>query len=351
VINDLRLQYFRSYKNAAFEFDAGVNIIVGPNASGKTNLLEALLIITTGRQYRGSISESIQFSKPWARLEAHLPKSQRIAKLEITDTSTRKQFVIDGQIYSRLSLAKTLPVVLFEPEHLQLLSGKPELRRTFLDDTLEQTIPSYGRLRRDYRRALSQRNHLLKAGPSTSSQLFAWNIRLSELGGQMVKHRLELVEAINESIAKLYQKLTASRAKVSIEYLPTCSIGNYGSDLLHKLERHTDLDYLRGFTAYGPHRDDLKVLLNGHSAQQAASRGETRSLLLALKILEVQRLETLRQQKPILLLDDVFSELDGSRRHALTTFLSKYQTFITTTDADVVVHHFNKTTNIIALSP
>jgi len=350
VITDVHLQHFRSYNDAAFEFNPGVNIIVGPNASGKTNLLEALLIVMTGKPYRGNLSESVQFNKSWARLEAHMPNGQRVVKVEVSETGARKRFDIDGQTYSRLTLTKTLPVVLFEPEHLQLLSGQPELRRNFLDDTLEQTVPGYTILRRDYKRSLRQRNHLLKTGPSTASQLFAWNIRLSELGGQMAKHRLELVASINESISKLYQKLTDSRAKVIAEYLPTCTAANYGSELLHKLEQHTDLDYARGFTAYGPHRDDLRVLLNGHDAQQAASRGETRSLLLALKILEVQRLQALRQQKPILLLDDVFSELDGSRRHALTTFLKDYQTFITTTDADVVVHHFGETTNIIPLS-
>lgn len=349
MISSIHLQNFRSYKDAAFEFNPGVNIIVGPNASGKTNLLEALLIITAGRSYRGNIAETIRFDKPWARLEAHTPGGDRVVKIEAATTSARKTFDINGQKFVRLNINKTIPVVLFEPEHLQLLSGQPELRRTYLDDTLEQAVPDFSQLRRDYRRALSQRNHLLKAGPKTNSQLFAWNIRLGELGGQIARHRLELVESLNKSTTRLYRQLTSSRAKTLIEYLPTCQQGNYGSDLLHKLEQHTDLDYIRGFTAYGPHRDDIKVILNGHNAQQAASRGETRSLLLMLKMLEVQRLEALRGQKPIQLLDDVFSELDGSRRKALTTFLKEYQTFITTTDADLVVHNFAQKCNIIPL--
>jgi DNA replication and repair protein RecF len=350
MITDLHLQHFRSYSDAAFEFDPGVNIIVGPNASGKTNLLEALLFIAIGKPYRGSTSESIQFTKPWSRLEAHTLKGERVVKLETIATGTRKQFQAGGQSYARLFLNKTLPVVLFEPEHLQLLNGQPERRRAYLDDTLEQTIVGFGRLRRDYKRALSQRNRLLKLGPRTASQLFAWNVRLSELGSQIVKHRQDLTNEINQSIANLYRQLTASRANVSIEYMPSCISANYGSDLLQKLEQHTDLDYARGFTAYGPHRDDLMILLKGHNAHMAASRGETRSLLLALKILEVKRLEALRGQKPVLLLDDVFSELDGSRRKALTAFLRDYQTFITTTDADIVTHHFSEGTNIIPLN-
>ena len=111
-----------------------------------------------------------------------------------------------------------------------------------------------------------------------------------------------------------------------------------------------DLDFLRGFTAYGPHRDDLQAVLNGHPLQVSASRGETRTMLLTLKVLELQILEEVRGQKPILLLDDVFSELDGARRRALTSYLESYQTFLTTTDADIVIKHFTETSNVIPIT-
>ncbi|HSX53077.1 MAG TPA: DNA replication/repair protein RecF [Patescibacteria group bacterium] len=349
MITDIRLQHFRSYPEAAFELSPGVNIIVGPNASGKTNLLEALLVLARGNSYRGTINELVEFKKPWARLDAHTPNGTRSVKIESPGDTSKKSFEINGQTYTRLSLDKSVPVVLFEPQHLQLLTGRPDLRRDYLDDLLEQTIVDYSKMRRDYRRTLAQRNSLLKQGPAATNQLFAWNIRLSELGGQIATHRYDLIEVLNSQAQKLYQRLASSKAKVELSYQAAWPTDTYSSQLLKKLESSTQLDFARGFTAYGPHRDDLEVLLNAHPAQASASRGEIRTLLLTLKILEMRLLEEKRGQKPLLLLDDVFSELDGARRRALTDFLKDYQTFITTTDADVVIQHFTNVCNVIAL--
>lgn len=342
MITDLRLQHFRSYKNDSFEFDPSVNIIVGPNASGKTNLLEALLISCVGSSYRGKDSELISFKANWARLDCHTKTQTRIVKLLNEADKTTKQFEIDGHKLTRLPLARTVPVVLFDPNHLQLLHGSPESRRNYLDDLLEQTISGFGGLRRQYRRALAQRNHLLKRGHTTAGQqLFAWNIRLSELGGQLAKHRLNLTEQLNKSIGRRYSQLANKRQKVSLQYESSCQPEHYSTQLLKRLEQSVEQDLARGFTSYGAHRDDLSVLLNNKPASASASRGETRTLLLALKLLEVELIEQSRQQEAILLLDDVFSELDGARRRALTDTLQGRQSFITTTDADAVLEHFN----------
>ena len=150
MIDNIRLQNFRSYNDETFEFGAGVNIIVGPNASGKTNLLEALLTISLGNSYRTSTKGLIQFDKPWSRLDANTESGQRTVKLETTDTNVKRSYDVYGQKYSRLPLSKTIPLVLFEPEHLRLLSGSPERRRQYLDDLLEQTTPGFGRLRKTY---------------------------------------------------------------------------------------------------------------------------------------------------------------------------------------------------------
>lgn len=349
MITDIRLQNYRSYVDESFELASGVNIIVGPNASGKTNLLEAIQVICQGSSYRGRDIELIRFDQPWARLDTHTETGQRTVKLERIENGAKKTFEIDKHPLSRIILVRSLPVVLFEPNHSQLLHGAPEARRGFLDDLLEQTVPGFGALRRQYRRALAQRNALLKK-QAAKDQLFAWNVRLSELGGRLAQHRDELANDINSSIEELYGELARGKAEVSFMYDSACAKQNYGSMLLKKLEAHTELDYARGFTSYGPHRDDLKVTLKNHLAQETASRGETRTLLLALKIVELRIIEKMRGVKPILLLDDVFSELDGARRRALTEFLSGYQTFITTTDADVVVQHFTETCNIIPLN-
>ncbi len=348
MITDIRLQHFRSYKDAAFELSRGVNIVVGPNASGKTNLLEALLVLARGTSYRAGSDELIQFDKLWARVDAHTPTGQRTVKIDRHNAQAKKAFEINGKSLSRLPMEQTIPTVLFEPQHLQLLTGRPDMRRDYLDDLLEQTALGYAKLRRDYRRALSQRNALLKKGPTTAgNQLFAWNIRLSELGGQIATQRHKLVESLNQQIDELYKRLSNSRTGVELRYNGFWEPSQYSSQLLRKLEENTDLDYARGFTAYGPHREDLSITLGRHEAQGTASRGETRTILMALKMLELQMLEEARSQKPLLLLDDVFSELDGARRRALTEFLSGYQTFITTTDADIVTRQFASKANII----
>jgi DNA replication and repair protein RecF len=350
MIQDIRLQNFRSYHDESFEFDPGVNIIVGPNASGKTNLLEGILLLARGSSYRAKDAELIRHKKPWARLDGRTDHHKRTLKLIRNQNElVSKDFVINDQTIRRMTLPKTVPVVLFEPNHLLLLHGGPELRREFMDELLEQLIPGYASLRRQYRRALAQRNALLKQERTRDSQLFAWNLRLSELGGQIAVHRVELVKQMNRRFPALYKDLSRSKVVTKLVYTSNCLADQYGSDMLHKLEQSQARDYQRGFTGYGPHRDDLVIYMDGKPAEQTASRGETRTLLLALKLIELKLVEAVRGAKPLLLLDDVFSELDGSRRKALTEAISDYQTFITTTDADVVVQHFMSACNIIPL--
>jgi DNA replication and repair protein RecF len=351
TLSSIRLQNFRSYTDDSFEFSDGVNIIVGPNASGKTNLLEALMVSCLGGSYRARDIDLLRFGAPWARLDAQAGNHQRSVKLVMKpqQTGITKTLIIDDQEYKRFTLPKKVPVVVFEPHHLSLLSGPPELRRQFIDDLLEQTIPGFALIRNHYKRTLTQRNALLKSGHHSQPQLFAWNIRLSELGGQIFAERYRLLEKFNERIKQVYGGIAHADEAVELIYSGTCSLEQYGSAMLRKLEANTDLDYRRGFTSCGPHRDDIVVQLNGHRAQETASRGEIRSLLLTLKILELQLLEAARERAPILLLDDVFSELDGARRRALTGFLQPYQTFITTTDADVVVQHFMEDCHIIPM--
>jgi DNA replication and repair protein RecF len=349
MITDLRMQQFRSYKDASFELSPGVNIIVGPNGSGKTNLLEALLVLARGSSYRVRDQELVRFGKPWARLDCHSELSgQRTVKI-LAEPEPGKQYELDGKAFKRLTLPHTLPAVLFEPNHLQLFSGGSERRRDYLDDLLEQTTHGYGTTRRQYRRALAQRNAILKQQNATKNQLFPWDIRLSQLAGVLVRARSELVSRINKDLAKLYKELSQTKTKVTAEYGNKWPVNTYESQFLKKLETSLDDDRQRGFTSSGPHREDLSVLFDGHPVQEIASRGEVRTAILALKIIELKIIEDIRQATPLLLLDDVFSELDGKRRHALTDYLAPYQTFVTTTDADAVVGHFTESSNIIPL--
>lgn len=347
MIASLRLQNFRSYKDASFEFTDGVNIIVGPNGSGKTNLLEALLYIAKGSSYRGRDSQLIKQGVEWARLDTINDKNEtRTVKLKTADENTTKEFVIHGGIKKRLSAATTLPVVLFEPNHMQLISGDPALRRSFMDDLSLHISPSSVITLRAYTRALAQRNALLKQ-QAHSERFFVWDIRLAELASDIVRLRSEAINRINTRLLAVYRELGGQAKSLETRYETRFSVERYGEQLMKYLHDNQDTDKQRGFTTQGPHRDDMSVLFDGVSARSRVSRGEARTLLLALKIIEMELAS--QGANPTLLLDDVFSELDGKRRKALAERLKDYQTFITTTDADLVIDHFSSSCNIIPL--
>lgn len=351
TLDSIQLQHFRSYSNDSFEFSDGVNIIVGPNASGKSNLLEAILVLCRGSSYRAADSDLIQFNEPWARIDGgYIDGTSRTVKLTRNNEKCTKSYVIDDKPYIRLTLPHTLPVVLFEPNNLLLLNGQPDARRIYMDDLLEQLRPGFSTTRKHYRRILSQRNALLKKQPKDiEQQIFIWNVRLSELGGHIARERMALVNELASELGDLYIHLSKASTDVTVAYESQLLFETYETALLRKLESSLEKDMLRGFTAVGPHRDDLVLRFNGVPAAETASRGETRTALLALKIFELGILEKTRGQKPLLLLDDVFSELDGKRRHALTDYLRNYQTFITTTDADIVGKSFTQESRLIAL--
>ncbi|MCA9329144.1 DNA replication and repair protein RecF [Candidatus Saccharibacteria bacterium] len=351
MISDIKLANFRSYKEAVFEFNKGVNIIVGPNASGKTNLLEAILVLCSGGSYRVKDIDLLSFNQPWTRIDGTLEDGVRKVTIENVNNLAKKKFNINGNNHLRLSLSKKIPVVVFEPDHLMMLHGSPDRRREYLDNLLEQTINGYTKVRRDYRRTLAQRNSLLKQSTHNidNSQLFAWNVRLSELGGTIVTLRNRLLERLNTQISELYGEISHKQTLVKLEYQADAEINNYSNNVLRLLSDNLSKDIQRGFTGNGPHRHDVSIKLKSYDASVTASRGESRTLLLALKLLELKLIEEIRDKKPLLLLDDVFSELDGARRKALTKHLQDYQTFITTTDADIVVQHFIKNSTIIPL--
>lgn len=354
MISDIRLQQFRSYADSAFEFGNKVNIIVGPNGSGKTNLLEGLLVAARGGSYRVSDRDLLAFDAGWARLQVHDFEgvSDRVIKLELLGDKLQKTFVLNDKVYKRLPAEKNLPVVVFEPNHLQLLHAGPEQRRLYLDDLLEQLSAEFGLRRRQYKRVLSQRNSLLKRHNKPSTQeLFPWDLRLSELGAVIARERAALCGRINEQLPAIYEKLSVSETKpISIQYDSQYPIESYESHFMQALSDKLPRDIERGFTSRGPHREDMTVYYGDTPLEVVASRGETRTTILALKIIELQELERSADVQPLLLLDDVFSELDGARRQALTTYLDSYQTFITTTDADIVINHFMNNCTIIPLS-
>lgn len=338
MLQTLELTNFRSYESGLFGFEPGVNIIVGANASGKTNLLEAIHTICTMHGFKAADKDLISLDSEWARLEALTDGGIRVAKLRQDYQNTME---IDGLAKKRLSSQTSLPVVVFEPEHMLLLSNEPERRRNYLDGMLSLTKPGYKTTLTAYKRSVSQRNRLLKQETLSQSQLFAWDLQLSEKAGQIVKQRLELLKTLNQIATKHYKILSNSQEKLQLSYKSKLDTNNYSDNLLAYLKQNIDTDRTRGYTTAGAHRDDIDIVLKDKDAKTLASRGETRTIILSLKIAELELLHQLTGKAPILLLDDVFSELDGSRRRALAEALQEYQTFLTTTDADVAVDHFS----------
>lgn len=350
MITDIHLENFRSYDDELFEFGGGVNIIVGPNASGKTNLLEAILVGTIGKSYRNRDIDLIRFGQNNLRVELRTAvDDHRVVYITVDEQKTNKEYKINDQPFKRLNLSKIIPTVVFEPSNLLILSGPPEYRRNFIDDILEQTVTGFADTKKRYKRALGQRNYLLKRQSGALGQLFVWDVQLSELGARIVEQRLKLIEAINKSATKLYNTISKGSNKVLFEYSSKIQLANYASNLLKLLEKNRTVDLAQGFTGLGPHRDDILVFLNNINTVSSASRGETRTLLLACKFIELELIKKARAEQPIVLLDDVFSELDGNRRKSLTDFLRDHQTFITTTDADVVLQHFINDCTVIPL--
>lgn len=348
MISTIRLQNFRSYRDESFEFEPGVNIVVGPNASGKTNLIEAILVLARGSSYKARDIDLIRRRALWSRLDGFFDKQDRSVKLEAQGETINKSFVVNTNNFRRLNLERSVPIVFFEPNHLQLITRGPEQRREYIDDLLERTQADYKRLMASYRRALAQRNALLKQTPARArQQLFAWNIRLSELGAKIAEARHGLIASINKSLSRTYNSIASQKTSLKLSYDSQFDVQRYASRLLSKLESSAHLDFMRGFTAYGPHRDDITFYMDKRPISQLASRGETRSLLLALKIFELGLVEKARSRQPIFLLDDVFSELDSARRRALVNYLKDQQTIITTTDADAVVEYFAGHHNLI----
>ena len=340
----------RAHQDLSLEFSDGVNVLVGPNACGKTTVLEAVALSTLGTNPNGRIKDVVADGSDWARIDVQDDGGQRTLKLTGEDT-VLKTYELSGVTVKRLRHDQILPTVWFDPEQLRLLRGSPARRREYLDGLLSQIDAGYLNSLRQYNRALKQRNALLKAAKFSQDQMFVWNIRIVEHAKYIQSKRVELVSSLNSSLGDTYASLAGKQKDITTGYSTSISGDSYGEALLQKLEQNVMKDRALGFTSAGPHRDDLVFLdAQGKQLNATASRGEVRTLVLSLKVLELQALEEYYGSKPVLLFDDVFSELDGARRRAFTEYLTSHQAIITTTDADIVTKDFAKTSKIIAIA-
>lgn len=330
-IRGLRVQNLRSHSDSqTIDFSARVTIISGLNGSGKTTLFEAIYIALRGKSFRGSDKELLQKDKDWWRIDLrHDDDLTRIIKFDPARVSGKKKFEIQNRSYYRLPASLKVPVVLFEPDDLRLLHGSPSRRRSFIDDFIEQVDPSYHGVVLKYERALKQRNMLLKQATIDSDDLFIWDVALSEYGAQIVDKRIQIIERINQRIGEVYSSIAGVKDSVELHYSHTY-ISNIQQKIANDLVANLERDKLLGYTTTGPHRHDVIFNFNGSPAIAVASRGEVRSIVLALKFIEVDIAREVTGAEPIVLLDDVFAELDETRQKALAKKCDANQLFITT---------------------
>ena len=347
MIESIRVQNYRIFKDRRFDFDKQVNIVVGPNACGKTSLLEAILVSLVGSSYRAKEKDLISKGNDWLRIESKNDGLDRIIKFTNTNEKT---YELENNKYKRLSSNLKEPVVLFEPNNLIMLTSSPDTRRSYLDNLLKQIDPLYKKNQSHYSRALIQRNHLLKnININLKDQLFPWNMRITQLAEEIVKRRTDFINEINPVLNLNYREISNSKLNIKIKYQSSVNEVNYSTKMLDELENNFVQELNQGFTSVGPHRDDFTLYFEDNLATIFASRGELRSAMLSLKVTEVNILEKYLFKKPTLLLDDVFSELDSNRRHALTNLIKKHQSFITTTDADIASKEFKGHCKVIEL--
>ncbi len=339
-IKKIHVQHIRSHDNYLVELSPEVTIITGANGTGKTSLLEAIYITLQGSSFRGSDSDILRKEHDWWRIDTILDDQPRIVKFDAKKLTSRKQFEIDNKTTARIPAKLKHPVVLFEPEDLRLLHGSPTRRRQFIDRFISQLNPLYGPTLRKYERSLKQRNNLLKNVSISDDELFAWNISLAEHGAFVIEQRIAFIEQINQNLNTLYQEIAGTHDEVSIHYSHTF-VGDIKQKLLNELHAHLARDRYLGNTSVGPHRHDVIFEINHSPALSTASRGEARTIVLALKFLEVSIIEQLTEKQPIILLDDVFSELDANRQKLLTSQLKGHQIIITSATSHAGKHLYH----------
>lgn len=344
-ITKIHLRQFRNYTDTTYEFSDRVTIITGKNGIGKTNILEALYVASTGKSFRDPDDQLIQHNKTWWRVVCTTENEER----DIRSKDGQKSITINDKTFKRLSTQHSIPVVLFEPDHLMLLHGSPQSRRKYLDASIAVVTPGYATIVRRYERVLAQRNRLLKSPQLDQDQLFVWDVSLSELATKIVEARRHYIDGWNERLTTHYQEISGQKEILSVSYSDVHPTEKYTQVLLGKLRDTFDRDRMIGSTMHGPHRDDYTFYINKKDMVHTASRGEVRTLLLAMKYHEADQLEKIHTTPTLFLLDDVFSELDEARQLSVLSRGSDHQIVITTTELHHLEAKMYKAANILQL--
>lgn len=336
----LQLTNFRSYSRFEMTFEPGVHFFYGENGAGKTNILEALYLAAFGKSFRTREEKDlIEWGESSSQVEVEFYRNQVKNRLGVEVSGRTRRYSLNHQEINRRELIGELAVVLFTPDDLQLMKGVPAQRRSFMDSELSQGSRSYFRSLLQYHRTLRQRNGLLRLERErrgTGKDLDPWDIQLSHLAFELIGHRKKSIQRMSAEAQFYYHKVAGEDEDFSIDYLPLGKeeVEEVTEEKVRSLlleNRQQDIE--RQFTSIGPHRDDIRFLLNGRDMRRFASQGQQRTGVVVLKLGEIEYLYQEKGQYPILLLDDLLSELDAKRRKALLEHVEgKIQTFITGTE-------------------
>ena len=339
IIKSIELCNFRNYERELFEFDPGTNVLYGDNAQGKTNVLEAIFVGGTTRSHRGSRdTEMIREDQKEAHLRYFVEKRQHAFKVEIhMRRGGKKGIAVDGlPIKSSSELLGLSNIVFFSPEDLGIIKDGPEERRRFIDMEMCQLNKAYLFYLTQYKKVLKQRNALLKQiqeKKALRETLEIWNSQLVDHGKKIISLRGEFIQVLHDIMKEKHESLTGGREKIDIKYKPNVSPEQFENQLFLEEDR----DVFQGTTTVGPHRDDMSFMVEGKDLRKYGSQGQKRTAALSLKMAEIEIVENIIGEKPILLLDDVLSELDRSRQNYLLENIKGIQTIITCTGLEEFV--------------
>ena len=341
----LSLKNYRNHSQTDIDFTADTNILVGNNGEGKTNILEAIYILATGRSHLGSRdNELILWGAPSFSIHGEIGIRDRQVKYDVhySDEGQKKIRVNKKDVHRLSELIGQFLVVMFSPDSLRIVQGSPQDRRKYIDFAASQSSSQYFYYLQQYYKTLNQRNELLKGKLSetdTCDTLSVWDEQLAEAGSEVIKRRIEYIKDLEEIVAPIHKHTSAQAEDIQLIY--QSSLGDVNSLEMNAirssfgkaLKRNRKIERIRGYTISGPHRDDLRILCNSNDLHKFGSQGQQRTAALSLKLGELDMLFRQTQEKPVLLLDDVMSELDDKRRTLLLERINgTYQTIITTTN-------------------
>lgn len=356
-VDSIKLINFRNYKKLNIKLNKKLNLFIGNNAQGKTNLLESIYLCSLGKSYRTNVDkELINMSKDKAYVGVDIVREEFDKKIEIKleQSQTKKARINRIEVDKISDLYGNFNVVIFSPEDLKLVKEGPSQRRQFLDNEISQINPRYRYNLSRYNKILNQRNNLLKRIQYEKSKiklLDVWDTQLAEFGAEILLKRLSFLEQLSTISKDIQRKITGNIEEMELEYLSSFNINNYDKkelqiNFMEILKKNIDKDIERGTTKNGPHRDDIKILVNNIDIRTFGSQGQQRTAALSLKLAEIELIRQEIGEYPVLLLDDVLSELDLKRRKYLVSTFKDIQTIITSTD-DININDFKKLTKSI----